>query len=172
MRNFGIPRVTSVELRTLLSYDEKTGIFRWLVRPNRSVRAGDVAGALRGHGYVAIGLSGKKYAAHRLAWLYVHGEWPSGQIDHIDGDRSNNAIANLRDATNAENQHNKAKRGYSWHKREKKFVSTIRLNGKRVWLGYFQTAEDARAAYEAAEERHFGDFCFHRRPSAQQVGSI
>ena len=89
-------------LVSLLHYDELTGVFTW--RSNRpKVRAGDVAGTRSSHDYWQISIRDKVYSAHRLAWFYVHGTWPSRVIDHIDGDRMNNRIDNLRDVSTKEN---------------------------------------------------------------------
>lgn len=86
--------LTVERLRELLDYDPETGVFRWK-EPRRKCRVGEVAGSLRKDGYVKIQVDGRFYQAHRLAWLCVYGVWPSA-IDHIDGNRANNAIANLR----------------------------------------------------------------------------
>jgi len=111
--------------RELLHYDMETGVITWRVRSNSRVTAGDVAGYIRSNGYIAIQIDGRLYFAHRLAWFFVMGEWPKNQIDHIDGKKTNNRFANLREATNAENGQNQRKAqsdnkssgllGVSWH---------------------------------------------------------
>lgn len=92
-------------LYALLDYNNSTGIFTWKVNTG-TMKANTVAG---GHkdGYIQIGIQGKRYRAHRLAWFYEFGKWPDKQIDHIDGIRDNNAIINLREATNAQNNQNR-----------------------------------------------------------------
>src|SRR5690606_29052356 len=105
-------------LKELVSYDPKSGKFFWLDRAREefstsqaygvfiSQYLGREAGGKQGGGYLRFSVDGKHYLAHRLAWLYVHGKWPSDQIDHINGDRSDNRIDNLRDVTHAENRRN------------------------------------------------------------------
>ena len=100
--------LTAERLREVLAYDPDTGVFTWKARtsPFSRVNVGDVAGNLRRDGYIEICVDGRKHQSHRLAWLYVYGEWPADQIDHINGIRTDNRIANLREANNAENHHN------------------------------------------------------------------
>ena len=91
-----------------LSYDPDSGIFAWRIRPCRNVFIGDRAGAKGDKGYIRIQIQGRVYMAHRLAWLCVHGRWPAQEIDHINGERDDNRIANLREATreiNGQNMH-------------------------------------------------------------------
>jgi hypothetical protein len=103
-------------LKQLVSYDADTGLFRWLVHRGTRGRSGNVAGNLNNKGYWRIPLDGRLYAAHRLAWFYVFGEWPKQNIDHINGIKTDSRIANLRDVSvsvNAQNQrrpmrHNKS----------------------------------------------------------------
>jgi hypothetical protein len=158
--------LTADELRRLLSYDPERGDFRWLVFRNNRVRDREIAGGLSGYGYWQIKLNKRLYRAHRLAWLYVHGQWPSGGLDHIDGNPLNNAIANLREATDSQNQHNQGKRrnntsGYKGVYRphySDKWRAQIYINGKGIALGSFDTPEDAATAYSVAAKRYHGDF--------------
>lgn len=107
-----MPKLTVERLRAVLSYDAETGVFVWRVS-SKGTAAGAIAGAKLGTGYTTITVDQERFLAHRLAWFYVHGRWPADQIDHIDGDRRNNAIANLREATNQANQWNrKTKKSY------------------------------------------------------------
>jgi hypothetical protein len=151
------------ELKSSLSYDENTGIFRWLVRPSSKVMPGTVAGTMK-RGYSSIQIFGRRYLAHRLAWFYHHGEWPAGEIDHADRNPSNNAISNLRISTRSQNNHNKDVLGYSLCSRTGKYQSVININGAFVKLGLFNTKEEAAAAYRGASIAHFREFSpFHRR---------
>jgi hypothetical protein len=159
-------------VKEYLAYDETSGLFTWKKEPGgRVTKVGAIAGGLNNHGggYWVIGLDGRRFLAHRLAWLYVHGEMPPAELDHINGNRTDNRIANLRIATRAENQHNSRTRksvaglkGAHLHKRRltlrHPWSSHIRKDGKRFCLGYFATAEEAHAAYvKAATELH-GEF--------------
>jgi hypothetical protein len=149
-----------------LSYDMETGLFVWK-KGRGPVSEGKVAGRPNVHGYIRIGLDGRDYLAHRLAWFVVHGEWPNGEIDHINGCITDNRICNLRVATREENCRN-----VKVHKRnrlgikgvserndcKKRFGAKIRINGKVVALGQYETAEEAKAAYNEAAREHFGEF--------------
>lgn len=149
--------LTAERLREVLDYDPDTGVFTRKVRTG-NVKIGDVAGSFNGKGYIRIGIDGRLHRAHRLAWLYVTGEWPKDQIDHINGDRGDNRLANLREVNNAENQHNLRKAradnttgflGVS--PRYGKFRAYIMVDGKNKHLGCFPTPEAAHAAYLEAK---------------------
>lgn len=167
--------ITADRIREALDYDPETGIFVWKKRPAITTAqkqwngryAGKVAGSTEvKHGYIVIGFAGRLHKAHRLAWLYVYGSLPSQQIDHADRDRSNNKISNLRLATDAENARNASKRkdnssgakGVSWHSRRLKWQAQINVRGQRKSLGYFEDVASAKAAYDAAAVRVFGDY--------------
>jgi hypothetical protein len=114
------------------------------------------------YGYIYCSVSYKKaeyrILAHRLAWYLYYGELPKNQVDHIDGDKSNNKIDNLRDVTNQQNQWNRRKAvGYYSINKSTKFMSKIRLNCKNIYLGTFDTAKEARAAYLEAKNKYHGD---------------
>lgn len=98
--------LTQERLKSLLRYDPDTGQFTWVVKRG-NLRAGSPAGGLNAAGYVQIMVDFKNHYAHRLAWLYVHGRWPEKDIDHIDGNKANNRIANLRDVSESVNGHNR-----------------------------------------------------------------
>lgn len=154
------PELTAARLRELLHYDPETGVF---VRLNsmRSDRIGKQATGLHSKGYARIFVEDRKHYAHRLAWLYVHGKWPDGDIDHINHDKTDNRIENLRDvsrSTNAENligakSHNRSSGllGVSWHKAAAKWSASIQTEGVPRHLGLFQTKREAHDAYLKAK---------------------
>ncbi len=144
-------------LRELLSYNPATGEFVWIdSRPFN--RKKGLAGRVIPGGYRAIKIDGRSYLEHRLAWLYVYDEWPTGQIDHKNRARADNKIENLRDVTASENQENtllspknkSGHRGVSWNKNEGKWNAKIGHKGKKFHLGYFHDLQSAIAAYTRA----------------------
>jgi hypothetical protein len=158
--------LTGETLRNLLDYDPDTGIFHWRVSRG-GVEPGAAAGHINNRGYILIRVNGTDFKAHRLAWLHFHGMWPDHQIDHINGDRSDNRIANLRDVSQFTNMQNQTKPpknstsgflGVSWHKRAKQWRARISVNGRVQHIGCFDCAKEAHAAYLAAKLRfHLGD---------------
>ena len=154
------------DISNRLDYDPDTGVFRWAINSTR-VKAGDVAGTPDQRGYIRIRIGAKKYAAHRLAWLFMTGDDPGAlTIDHINGDKADNRIDNLRLATNAENQRNKGRyasktsgfKGVYWNATKGRFFAAIRVNRKLNHLGYFDSEGEARHAYAKAAERLHGEF--------------
>jgi len=145
-----------------LQYDQETGIFTWKHDGTRGVKAGHVAGYKMQNGYIMLSVAGKKILAHRVAWLFAHGEFPNGNIDHINRDKSDNKIANLRLATFEQNAQNRLKnskntsgfKGVSWHKRDERWQAAITVKGKVLHLGYYKTPEDAYLAYVEASKKH------------------
>lgn len=158
--------ITREDVLSRLSYDGETGEFTWRIRPAKSITAGSKAGYRSHRGYIQIGLMGKMYLAHRLAWLYVHGEWTPHDTDHINGDKSDNRIANLRPAYRFQNEGNKPRnalntsgvKGVSWCSFGHKWRACIKVDGKTRQLGRFGRIEDAAEAYRAAAWKHFGEF--------------
>ena len=155
------PNITANELRNVLSYDDNTGIFTWIARPSKAVKIGQIAGSLNNTGYVTIGIYGKVYKAHRLAWLYVTGDWPSGLMDHINGDKSDNRFENLRDIGprgNSENVRRPNKRnksgfmGVIWF--QNKWRASITVNRKTQRIGDYDTPEEAHNAYVEAKRKY------------------
>jgi hypothetical protein len=152
-------QITQTRLKILLNYDPDTGAFTWRLS-RRKCTVGSKAGCLMRHGYITIRLDDRLYTAHRLAWLHVHGVWPSEQLDHINKNRSDNRICNLREATNAENAQNQKRRdnksGFSGVRKEnKKWLAEIKVNYKVTRLGLFETPEEAHAVYlKAKHELH------------------
>lgn len=165
--------ISAQSLRNILDYSEQTGRFIWRERSpvtkgdkifNRKF-AGKVAGTLNNQGYVAITLTGLgTFKAHRLAWLYVYGELPPADIDHINLNRADNRLMNLRAATRSQNCANKRARAdsQSGHKgvspRGSIWVAQICVDRKVRFLGNFTRQEDAVAAYAQAAAEHFGEF--------------
>ena len=157
--------LTAEYLRSILDYAQETGIFTWKVSTSRRVKAGDKAGSLDGGGYLSIKVCSRRYQAHRLAWFYVYGSWPKDQIDHINRNKTDNRIANLRDVSHKQNGQNASKPsnntsghpGVCWHKRDSKWVAQIRHNYKRIHLGLFENLEEALSARKAAEKFYWAD---------------
>lgn len=152
------------ELREFLEYDKDTGVFRWIKTTSWRVARGDVAGTVGFHGYRSITLRGKQHKAHRLAILFSTGQWPTGFIDHIDGDRDNNRICNLRPCTQSENMANSKRHGDSLlglkgvtRKREK-YQARIFKEGQQINLGVFGCPTAAHFAYVKAARALSGEF--------------
>lgn len=153
--------LTAERLRSLVSYDPETGLFTWLVSRG-CVKAGHTSGWTDQHGRVFLSVDFKWRRAHRLAWLYMTGEWPKEEIDHINGNPSDNRFCNLREATRMENQQNIRKaRSDSTSKligarpHQGRWRADIRVNKKKYFLGSFETAEAAHEAYvKAKRELH------------------
>lgn len=155
-------KITAEFVRELFHYDPETGVFtRRVTRQGMHGKAGNIAGTRKPNGYVSISILGANYRAHRLAWLYVHGTWPAGQIDHINRVRSDNRIANLRSVACAENIQNRDRQGNNASgfkgvfraKGNRRWTAQITANGVQMHLGTYETAEAAHAAYCAAAAR-------------------
>lgn len=154
-----------------LTYCPETGLFRWAVNGRgQTKRAGNIAGSAHSGGYVRIKHGGRTYFAHRLAWLFHSGHWPACEIDHINGDRKDNRIANLREASVAQNRRNtkgvpsrrkhSAFKGVTKDSRDKnpKWVAQIYANGKVRVLGRFLSEDEAAKAYQSAAKELHGEF--------------
>lgn len=152
--------LTQELLKKYLSYNPETGLFIRLITTSRKANAGLVAGRVDKQGYVRISVMGKHQKAHRLAFLYMTGAFPSMDVDHINGNRSDNRWINLRDVPASINVQNifmpqtngtSGYRGVSFHKKSGKYRATIRANGKTKQIGTFLTAEEAGNAYLMAK---------------------
>lgn len=153
--------LTLSRLQELLSYDPASGTFTWLAHRNSGATVGDLAGSLNTDGYVVIGIDGKIYSGHRLAWFYQTGSWPKNEIDHVNHVRSDNRWSNLREETRQGNLMNKAKskRNSSGHSGVYKttagnWIARICIQRKQVNLGTFATIADAVSARQAALRQH------------------
>lgn len=152
--------LTAKRARELLSYDPETGILRWRVRRGPA-RAGTVTGCDDGKGYLVVGVGGRIYRAHRLAWLIRTGRWPH-EIDHINGVRDDNRWCNLREVVRQENGRNQRFRctntsghiGVYWNKQCAKWQAYITVSGQANYLGVFDEIDEAVAARKAAEREH------------------
>ena len=153
--------ITQKRLREVLYYNPCTGIFTWL-KKHQKVRVGDIAGGVDEEGYVRIRIDGRKYRAHRLAWLYMKGRWPK-QIDHVNLIKHDNSFNNLRLATNSQQQMNRAKqtnntsghKGVAFFKPRSTWMCTLKVRG-RLKRRYFRTKEEAAIQYVAWAERYHG----------------
>lgn len=153
----GLAEISHERLKKLLLFDAETGVFVWKANGTGKAKAGTIAGHLhKKSGYTRISVDGVKYGAHRLAWFYAYGVWPSSEVDHKDGQKSNNTIHNLRSTDKTGNQQNIQKArgnsaskllGVSFHKTTGKWVAQIQANCKKIHIGYFATPEEAYRAY-------------------------
>ena len=151
--------ITQQRLKEALEYDAASGMLRWRMPASRAVKPGQLAGRVSNRGYRQIMVDGVRYAAHRLVWLWHHGAFPEGEIDHRNGARDDNRIENLRVASRSENQQNIAgaqkdnKTGFlgvSFHAGNR-WRAQISHDGRKRYLGLFSSPEDAHAAYLKAK---------------------
>jgi hypothetical protein len=150
--------LTQKRLKELLLYDPKIGIFTRR-KPIRGMSAGSICGSPDKDGYIQVSVDKKRYKAHRLAWLYVYGNFPPNQIDHINRIKDDNRIDNLRLATNSQNSQNQSKRkdnksgvvGVGWSKRERRWRARIVVDGREICLGYYRTIEEAALSRSVAK---------------------
>lgn len=160
--------ISHAELIDLLSYEPATGHFRWKVKRNSyggKAKIGAIAGTPDGKGALVIGINRRRYLAHRLAWFYVHQEWPPNEVDHINMVQTDNRIANLRLATKTLNRANQRVRvdsksglkGVGYTKKSPKGLPW-RARVKNRVVGYFATPEEAHAAYAAEAVKVFREF--------------
>lgn len=153
-------------LTALLSYSPEDGLFRWRVAKGNRAAAGRVAGSVGVYGYRTIRIDQRDYRAARLAWFYATGRWPATFIDHINGDRLDDRLSNLREASRAQNSANAktknrkhdAPKGAHFHAASGRWTSSIQTNKKTIYLGCFATKEQAAEAYACAAKQHHSEF--------------
>jgi hypothetical protein len=158
--------ITQAELKELLEYNPDTGVFTWIKAIGRA-KVGSVAGSKK-HGYINLKINRKNYLAHRLAYLYMTGNFPENQMDHINHIKDDNRWTNLRDATNSQNMSNRAKRkdnksgykGVCWHKQHKKWCAEIRYMNKKIHLGLYTTPQEASEVYKKKAIEIYGEFSY------------
>jgi hypothetical protein len=167
--------LTAERLREVIRYDPESGLIYPLQQPNRPKRndLGRSVGRMSVHGYVRHKIEGKDRWVHRLAWLYMTGEWPAAEVDHVNGVRHDNRWGNLRAATKAENAKNnrgKSVNGYlkGTYPHYRKWSAALRVNGKRLLLGYFATEIEAHNAYMEAARKHYGVFATRGKVANQR----
>lgn len=162
----GFLSIDEKRLKEVLCYDAETGEWRWRSPPGRKMKAGDLAGTTVEGGYIGIRYDGRRYLAHRLAWVFMTGQQPPAFIDHKDRNPTNCRWDNLRAATQTQNNGNSCRprhnrsgiKGVSWAPHTNGWVARIKRNGKLKHLGVFCTSNEAQAAYAAAAREHFGEF--------------
>ena len=157
------------EFKSLLAFDSATGEFKWIARPSMRMafrKVGARAGALGSSGYRYIKYQGRLYREHRLAYEFMFGPVPQGmEIDHVNGDRADNRIVNLRLATHQQNLANcknrknntSGRKGVNRHI-DGRWRAKITVDGKTLHLGLFHRIDDASAAYARASTKYFGEF--------------
>lgn len=159
--------LTQERLKEILHYDPETGVFTWLrCKPRGRYKPGDVAGSVSHNGYIDLCIDQRRFKAHRLAWLYVHGRFPEYLLDHINRVGTDNRIANLREADRASNGWNASLKrnntsgvtGVSFDRRRGMWAAEIFVRGKKHSLGHYADKADAVTARFAAETMHYGEF--------------
>lgn len=155
--------LTQARLKEVLKYNKITGEFIRLVATSNRVKVGELAGSINKYnGYRQIRIDNERYQAHRLVWLYIHGEFPKNDIDHINQIKDDNRISNLRDVAHSENHKNRSLSnnntsgvmGVYWDKRDNKWLAQIKVNDKQLHLGYFFDKEDAISARKEANIKY------------------
>lgn len=150
-------------VKKLFHYDAESGKLLWRYGNGRNVKPWQEAKALNGKGYVCVKVLGKNYPAHRIIWLYVHGDFPKQFIDHKNRVRNDNRLCNLRDVSRSDNaqnislpSHNKSGHiGVSWIKTHNSWTVYVAVNKKNKWLGYYKNLDDAITARKEAEKKYY-----------------
>jgi hypothetical protein len=152
-------------LKEFFTYDKDLGCFIRIKKSGQKGFVGQLCNSKNKGGHIQISINGRTYLAHRLAWLYVYGEFPKNQIDHINCIRDDNRIINLRIATNQQNSFNRIKalgisglKGVQWDKVKRKWLVNPVIDNKRHYLGYFNDKQNAYIAYLNFCKNNHGDF--------------
>lgn len=157
--------ITQERLKQLLVYNEEQGEFIWKVKPHKGILINTIAGSKHNKGYRHIRVDNKLYLTHRLVWLYIFGYFPK-EIDHINGNKEDNRLINLREATRAQNMQNtervrktvSGERGVTWVKKLKKWLVRVQIDKKRINIGYFEDLELAILVSQEAKRKYYGEF--------------
>lgn len=157
--------ITADRLREVLDYDPETGVFIWIMS-KQGVSFGKAAGAMKARGYRAVQIDGRDYAEHRLVWLWMTGQWPRDQIDHINRDRADNRWCNLREATQSQNFANRTAlstnktglKGAHYEAGRQQWRVTIMKEGVRHFIGRYACPAAAHFAYIIAADKLNGEF--------------
>ena len=160
--------ITQEELKELLNYDQDTGIFTWKVSPARQVSSGDIAGTKRKDGYIQIKVDNELILSHRLAWIYMYGYLPK-YIDHINGQRDDNRITNIREVSNQQNSLNSkisknntsGIKGVYWDKSRNKWAVRLFVNGKCKFFKRFDDMDLAKLVIEEVRNKYHGKYANH-----------
>ncbi len=161
--------ITATLVRELFNYDPKTGVFTNRITRCNRFKKDDVCGAIKANGYRSIKIFHERHMAHRLAWLYMTGSWPTVAIDHINGIQDDNRFSNLREATVSKNACNSRKsksntsgfKGVTWCAITSMWRARITFEGKHRQLGRFHKLEDAVETVRTARDQLHGDFANH-----------
>lgn len=153
-------------LKEYLLYDPTSGFLFWKKSKSRSIFVGKEAGNLTQRGYKTFRFDKKVYKTHRVCWFLYYGNWPKGEVDHINGLKDDNRISNLRDVSHRENMLNKKSqsgstskyKGVYWHKSNKKWRATLWNGSSKLHLGMFDCETSAALAYDEAAKQVFGEF--------------
>jgi len=155
--------ITRELLRELFNYEPSTGWLMRRTRPANCTQKGDIAGSVSSNGYINIMINGKQYKAHRIVWLYHFGTLPE-YLDHINRNKLDNRLENLRPATKAQNMANRSRNTKSSSRfkgvrqKRSKWMAQARIDGEKKYLGSFSTQEDAHRAYCSAMQKEFGEY--------------
>lgn len=161
-----VPLPSFEKVDRFLRYEPDSGELFWRVNRRGIAKSGERAGCINSRGYIQIAIGKRPFLAHRLAWLLTYGEMPDVEIDHRNGNKSDNRLSNLRLATRTQNGRNRrinsnSTTGFKGVRRHRdKFQAAIKCEGNTIYLGTFASLEEANVAYQDAAERLFGEFAY------------